>query len=282
MTIYLKQQIQDGIESYKKEQDLSQNQLSTKIGVSSATLSQIKSGNFDNIADAMWNKIANGINFHNNDWQVAQTANLRKIFSLLTFAKENSATAALAADAGQGKTQAFDEFKARNKSTVHVVKCSGYWSRCVFLHEIGKAMGLDLTGTYTSESVEAITKHLSKQQKPLLIFDEVDKLTDNNLYFIIDFYNRLDGKCGIYLSGTPYLQQRLELGVRRNKKGYREIYSRIGRKFASLNPITRDDVTAICANNGIDSSHAAPIFSGCDGDLRRVKRSIEAIKAKAN
>lgn len=43
----------------------------------------------------------------------------------------------------------------------------------------------------------------------------------------------------------------MENGLRYNKKGYKEINSRIGRRFFDLTATTRNDIFAICRANGL-------------------------------
>lgn len=49
---------------------------------------------------------------------------------------------------------------------------------------------------------------------------------------------------------TDYIKRRVDNGLRYNKKDYKEINSRIGRKFFDLNATSRNDVYAICQANG--------------------------------
>jgi hypothetical protein len=75
------------------------------------------------------------------------------------------------------------------------------------------------------------------------------------------------------------LEKRVKRDVRLNKKGYKEIYSRIGRRFISLEPASRTEIEAICRLNGIEDATAIrDIITEAEGDLRRVKRKVYALK----
>jgi hypothetical protein len=116
-------------------------------------------------------------------------------------------------------------------------------------------------------------------ESPLLILDEADKLSDQVLYFFITLYNQLEDHCGIVLIATDHLQKRINRGLKLNRKGYKEIYSRIGRKFVELHGVGSTDVAQICMANGInDTKQIKEIYNDCEGDLRRVKRKIHAFK----
>lgn len=140
-----------------------------------------------------------------------------------------------------------------------------------------KCMGVSVSGTTVSEMMDDIVDTLKRKDAPLIILDEADKLTDQVLYFFISLYNQLEGHCGIILTATSFLQKRIERGVRLNRKGYAEIYSRIGRKFVKLPVLNSEDIAAVCVANGLnDTKGINRIINESEGDLRRVKRSVWA------
>ena len=76
--------------------------------------------------------------------------------------------------------------------------------------------------------------------------------------------------------------ERISNGLRYQKPGYKEFYSRIGRKFYELEPTDVNDVFAICSANGVtdrkDIDKVIKEASTCDFDLRRVRKSIHKVK----
>jgi hypothetical protein len=74
-------------------------------------------------------------------------------------------------------------------------------------------------------------------------------------------------------------------GLRYNKLNYKEIFSRIGRKFYEVENNDAQDVYAICIANGVtDKAGIDRVIkeaATCDFDLRRVKKAIHVIKVKA-
>ena len=181
--------------------------------------------------------------------------------------------------AGCGKTEAIKTYTAANRNVYHLC-CSEYWNRKHFLTELLRSLGIEATGTVTEMMFDAI-QALKKKDAPLVILDEADKLSDQVLYFFISIYNQLEDHCGILLCATDYLEKRIKRGVRNSRKGYREIYSRVGRKFIGLPLANTKDVMAICNANGVtDRSDIARIAEEADGDLRRVKRLVWSIKTQ--
>lgn len=80
------------------------------------------------------------------------------------------------------------------------------------------------------------------------------------------------------MTATSNLKARIEKGLRLNRKGYAEIYSRIGRKFVELPLPNSEDVAAVCVANGVSDTKAInKVIDESDGDLRRVKRSVWAM-----
>ena len=121
---------------------------------------------------------------------------------------------------------------------------------------------------------EAI-RQLKRREGVLIVLDEADKLSDQVLHFFITIYNKLEDTVGIVLCATQYLKKRIERGVVNNRKGYKEIYSRIGRKFIPMPVVNRGDIKAVCTANGLeDRREIERIIDDADNDLRRVKRLV--------
>lgn len=271
-----KQQIADQLRAYC-EQKGSQNKAANSLnGVSSATISKVLSGQWDTIADEMWRTISAQTGAKSEGWQVVST----RAYDVMTFTLDNAQTDALVlavtGEAGSGKTEAIKNYTAGHANAYHLV-CSEYWNRRTFMGKLLKCMGVGVSGTTVSEMMDDIVDTLKRKDAPLIVLDEADKLTDQVLYFFISLYNQLEGHCGIILTATTFLKKRIERGVRLNRKGYAEIYSRIGRKFVALPLLNSEDIAAVCVANGVsDAKSINSIIDEAEGDLRRVKRSVWA------
>lgn len=271
-----KQQIADQLRAYC-EQKGSQNKAANSLnGVSSATISKVLSGQWETIADEMWRTISAQTGAKSEGWQVVNT----RAYDVMTFTLDNAQTDALVlavtGEAGSGKTEAIKNYTAGHANAYHLV-CSEYWNRRTFMGKLLKCMGVGVSGTTVSEMMDDIVDTLKRKDAPLIVLDEADKLTDQVLYFFISLYNQLEGHCGIILTATSFLKKRIERGVRLNRKGYAEIYSRIGRKFVALPLLNSEDIAAVCVANGVsDAKSINSIIDEAEGDLRRVKRSVWA------
>ena len=258
---------------YGKKDKTSASKVAVKAGVSSATISHITQGKWDGIADEMWRKIKVKLRI-NFDWKTADTANVNYIKKKLDYAKENGKSIGFAHDAGTGKSHTFRMYENNIKNVIYL-ECMRYWTPRSYTKAFALACGLDDAGN-TVENIENIVNHIAELDKPLIIIDQMDKLKDGSMSLFVDLYNHFDENCGFVLSGVPALSKMIKAGVKNDKFGCREIWSRIGRKFLSLKPLTLKDVTAICnANDYYDEENIQTIFNTCDGDLRNVKKDVQ-------
>lgn len=278
MELLKKQNICNSLRAYCDRYE-SQNRAANSLkGVSSATISQMLNNNWELIKDEMWRNVASQIGYKDERWEAVETANFKRMQALLADVKDNSLVMAITGDAGTGKTFAAKHF-AENKKQTYLLCCNEYWNRKLFLAELLTAMGRDYNGYTVGEMMHEAVRALKTQENPLIILDEADKLSDQVLYFFITLYNQLDGECGIVMTATNHLEKRLKRGIKLNKKGYTEIWSRLGRKCIELKGVSAADITAICDANGIaEARKVDAIIEDSESDLRRVKRKIHAVK----
>jgi len=275
-----KDQIIEKVRDYVTRFD-SQNKAANSLkGVSAATISQMLNGNWELIKDDMWRNVASQVGFTETEWVSVETRDFKVLTKLMIDAQMNSNVYAITGHAGTGKTFTIRQFAANNRR-VHLLQCAEYWNKKMFMQELLAAMGRDYAGATIGEMMSEIVSELKRQKNPLIILDEADKLTDQVLYFFITLYNQLEDQAGIVLCATNYLEKRIKRGVKLNKKGYNEIYSRIGRKCIELKGLSAADISAICQANGITvHNDIQDVIQDCESDLRRVKRSIHALKNK--
>lgn len=260
----------------------SQNKAAASLkGVSASTVSQILAGNTTLVSDEMWRNIASQVGYRDESWEPVETRDFKLLTRFLTDAKENSLVMAVTGNAGSGKSFTARHFTDSNRQ-VYILCGADFWNRKMFLQELLTAMGRDYTGYAVGEMMAEVVRNLKVTEKPLIILDEADKLTDQVLYFFITLYNQLEDECGIMLMATNHLEKRLRKGLRLNKKGYNEIWSRIGRKCIELKGVGAADIVAVCEANGVTSkTDIEKIINDSDSDLRRVRRKIHGVK-KAN
>lgn len=257
----------------------SQNKAAASLEVASSTVGSILKGNYEIISDEMWRSIGAKVrpSALPAGWQIVETTAFSELQAVLADAQRYGNVRWVTGDAGCGKTTAAHYYAAEHRE-VFTVLCDEDMRKSDFVREIAREVGLKTTGMRLREMLEGTTDYLRQLDCPLLIFDEGDKLNDNVFHYFINIYNRLEGACGIVFLSTGYIERRLERGVAAGKKGYAEIYSRIGRKYYILEPTAPADVIAVCNANGLcgQKEVSAVIKESVDSDydLRVVRREI--------
>lgn len=282
MTDHQKKEIQMLLKHYVEQFPSQAKAAASFKNVSEATIINVRTGKWESISDDMWRNIGKQVGFSNKGtWKMVETVDFKTLVRYFDDAREYSNVFAITAITGSGKTFT-SEWYERNRANVYVVGCAEYFNRKVFLQKLMERMGKDNTGYNVSEMMDWVVETLMKQECPLIILDEVDKLPDPVLYFFITLYNKLHGKCGIAMLATDFLAKRIMRGRRMNKKGYQEIFSRIGRRFISLRGSDVKEVEAICQMNGLDDKQTiTEIFNDYEGDLRRVARGVHKSRVRS-
>ena len=247
------------------------------VGVSPATVTQIVTGKWELINEKMWRSVAAQIGVKQTRWNIVETRNYRALSDIFSDAQENALVLAVCGEAGTGKSLTAAHYGAENPN-VYVLACSEYWNRKTFLRELLRVMGKNPAGDTVGDMVDDVVMALKRRENPLIILDEADKLSDQVMFFFITFYNKLEDYCGIVLMATDYLEKKVRRGLRLNKKGYKEIYSRIGRRFVAMPGLSATDISDVCRANGVEGlREIETVKKDCEGDLRRVKRKCHAL-----
>lgn len=260
----------------------SQNRASESLnGVSAATVSQICHSRYASISDDMFVRIAAQIGCNLECWTLTESTPFARITFAMTDAQAYKNTTWIVGDAGCGKTTAALEYRRTHRNVFYLL-CSEDMKKSDFVREIARQVGAPTDGTNLRDTLDYAISLIAFLNAPLLIFDEGDKLTDSVFSYFISIYNRLEGKSGIVFLSTNFIKRRIENGLRYNKKGYKEINSRIGRKFFDVSMATEHDVYAICRANGLtDPAEIRRVQREAaqgEYDLRRVKRLVHACK----
>lgn len=277
----MKEQVRSALIAYRSNYPTLNRAAESLQGVSSATVSQLCNGKYELISDEMFVRIATQIGFAFDSWNLHEGKTFKEITFTLSDAQAYKNVTWIVGDAGCGKTTAAIEYRRTHRNVFYIL-CSEDMRRSDFVREIAKQVGAPTDTTNLRDMLENAISMISFLGNPLLVFDEGDKLTDSVFNYFISIYNRLEGHSGIVFLSTDYIKRRMEAGLRYNKKGYKEINSRIGRRFFDVSPTEENDIYAICqANNLTDRSDIEEVLKDAkrsDNDLRRVKRCIHRQK----
>lgn len=264
----------------------SQNKAAGSLeGISAGTLSSMINGNWSRISDAMWTKVAEQVKPTGSNsatgWTIVETGAYQEISYAMQDAQEYMNVTWIVGEAGCGKTTTGRLYAEEHKEAFYIL-CSEDMLKGEFVRTIARKLGIRSEGYTVRELWQEIIDSIIQMESPLIIFDEADKLPESVFQYFISMYNNLEDRCGVVFLSTDYIKRRISNGLRYGRKGYKEIFSRIGRKYFDLEPTSAQDVYAICTANGITSREDIDKIikegDGYDFDLRRVKKSVHRMK----
>lgn len=241
--------IKQALNLFSKKKGMSKNELANKLGVSSATLSNIENERWEKLKDEMLLKIWNEVK--GSDWQLIETYNFQRIVESCSHSRENHRMIGVIGQTGAGKSTALKEYYLSNEQTYYVV-CQKSTTSRVFFKQLLREMGVLFTGTLY-EMIERISDELNKQAQPLILIDEAGKLSQTVLEHIHDLRNKTEHTTGIVMAGVEYFKNNLENAVRKNKEGMPEFYDRIA-AWIELTTPKKNEIRLICEVNGITNA----------------------------
>lgn len=244
--------------------------------VSAATVSNIIGGKWNLIGEKMWQRLEAQLVRHEG-WQIFSTTAYRDMSLYLGIAQEESRVIWVAAPAGIGKSTAAGSYAALHRNVFRMT-CSSDMGKTDFVHELAALVGVRSGGLSVRGAFSEILRHLVTLDRPLLVFDEADKLSDRVMLYFISIYNALEDRCGIVFLSTDAIRNRIRNGVLKGKAGYDELESRICRSYVDLTQVSAGEVEQICLVNGLQSREGIARVKAEAGkhhnDLRRVKACI--------
>lgn len=281
----LKDQIREQLIQYRDRFPSNEVCANTLKQVSASTIRNILSRNFKNISDAMWRSIRAQIGGSGKtDWVLVNTTAVEDLKFIMKETQEEQGFTWAVSPAGSGKTVAASLYAEERKNVFHV-QCDADMSKSEFAIELARAVGLRVnTQKKARRVIMEVCDYLAELEDPLLIFDEGDKLKDAIICYFITIYNKLSEVAGVLFLSTDYMERRMENGLRYNKPGYQELWSRLGRKFYRVDNNTTNDVQYICIENGLTADKDLQtvkndaIAAGLD--LRRVRKKVVAVRKK--
>lgn len=280
----LKDQIREQLIQYRDRFPSNEVCANTLKQVSASTIRNILSRNFKNISDAMWRSIRAQIGSGKTDWVLVSTTAVEDLKFIMKDTQEEQGFTWAVSPAGSGKTVAATLYAAERKNVFHV-QCDADMSKSEFAIELARAVGLRVnTQKKARRLIMEVCEYLAELEDPLLIFDEGDKLKDAIICYFITIYNKLSEVAGVLFLSTDYMERRMENGLRYNKPGYQELWSRLGRKFYQVDNNTTNDVQYICIENGLTADKDLQTIKNdaiaAGLDLRRVRKKVVAVRKK--
>ncbi len=275
--------IRENLRAYVAKYPSQNKAVGSLKNVSVGTVSNIVNGKYENISDEMFRNIAAQVGSRSREtgWQIVETSAYQEIRYALDDAQHWRNVTWIVGEAGCGKTTTARLYTEENREVFYIL-CSEDMKKGDFVREIAHKVGIKTDGHNIREIWSLILDDVIQMEAPLLIFDEADKLTEPVFHYFISLYNKLEDKSGVIFMSTDYIKKRIERGLRYQKPGYKEFFSRMGRKYFELEETSPADVYSICVANGVqDKKKIDEVIrdaESCDFDLRRVKKAIHRAK----
>lgn len=231
-------------------------EIARKCHISPTAMSQFLSGKYGAKEDSLSERIAQALGFVERDWKVVESVkSYRQIEDKFKEAKEEHVWIGISSRAGIGKTESLRHlYLSSPDDSVEFLQARTWTARQFLLALVERTCGVPKKTGYLrmDKMIDLIVTYFnSKQNKPVLIIDEADKLRPAALGTLIPIYNGTEERLGAIISGTENLEKEIKRGARLGKKGYDEIDSRLGREFVRLLGATKKDVKEICHANGV-------------------------------
>jgi DNA transposition AAA+ family ATPase len=224
----------------------------TLKNVGTTTLRNALNPEFINISDAMWRSIRSQIGGSKLEWVYVNTTAVEDLRFIMRETQQEQGFTWAISPAGSGKTVAATLYAKESKNVFHI-QCDADMSKSDFAIDLARAVGLRVnTQKKARRLIMEVCEYLAELEDPLLIFDEGDKLRDVIIAYFITIYNRIHKVAGVIFLSTNYMEKRMEDGLRYNRAGYQELWSRLGRKFYVVDSNTTNDVQHICIENGLE------------------------------
>ena len=267
-----KNSIKEQVALQMNQKGLSQNRFAKLLGISSAQLSNILTGNWDKISDGMWNSVRSKLGGDSKQgWLILTTQNFASVEAVCDDAKDNQRMLGIIGPTGLGKTKALQSYAQSNPNTGYVL-CDFLMTQKSLMVAVAKAFGLDSNGT-KQVLMNRVCERMNKMDKPLLILDDLGKVNDRIYRIIQLFYDRTEGNAGIVVAGVQSLRNYLEKCAHRDKVGFRELLSRI-EYWQELRGPARSEVKGLCNMYGIEDGDVVRFITRVSDNFRILRSLI--------
>ena len=256
------------------------------LGISSAQLSRIKSGDIENVlAPGKWINIARKLDVQlNNSFQLkpAQTDVFKFINGQLESCQVSNLSGMLCDAADIGKTYAARYYARSHKFAIYI-DCSQTKSKQKLIRTMAKELGLSNNGRYV-DVYEDLVFYLKSIPNPLVILDEAGDLDYSAFLELKALWNATEYACGWYMMGADGLKAKIERNLNLKTVGYTELFSRYGSRYQKVIPegkdaaddFVRQQIAAIAKMNG--ANNIQEIYAKSGGSLRRIYHEIQKMK----
>jgi len=270
ITPQFKQKVREAILAHRENYGGSDSDYAKTLGIKPSIYSRLKKGETERIiSDTIWISMGRelDVQLNENSWKVARTSVYTQIEGSLKFCQQYGKSMILADDCGIGKTFCSRHIVKQLKNAFFV-DCSQGKTKQQFIRMLAKTVGVDNKGRYID--VKANLKYyINLLTQPIIVLDEAGDLDYNAFLELKELWNGTN--CAWYMMGADGLRSKIKRGIRNEKVGYAEIFSRFSDEFIKLVPtgseqkkeFYRDLIGAVATANGVKETKTRTLIRQC-------------------
>lgn len=266
MTQDQKRQVREALLRYT-DQQTNQNEAAKQLrGISSATLSLVRSSNWQAVSDSMWQLIARQVGFYGGDWHAADTSAHLLLRILMGDAQRHHVGHYVCMPSGLGKTYTASWYMRQHDEVYYIAGNSGLNRRGII------AQLMQQTGqeehALTKVMLLQLSAYFAERENTLLVVDDAHLLPDRALTVISRIAAAMGTHAGLLIMGNTMLHNRIVEGARLGIAGFETLYGLCRKKAVVLQQLQANDVELVCCANGItDAGVIQYITASCGSNL---------------
>lgn len=263
----------------------SQKKLSKRIGISDATLSNLRKGKWESIGPGIWNKCISffksigAVKTESEDvWRYFDyTPEAETIADVIKNAHRYQRRAAIDGPTGKGKTETIKHLVNQDKTNeiIHIIGRRSMNPK-TFCVNIAEQLGLSQISSNRYQLEEDIAERIFSMGKPCIVFDELENLSLTCYSSIKTIVDLTDGECGIVMVGID-LWKMVHANAVKGKDAFRQIQRRFPVQSYEFLPegIDADVMKRILTDCGIKNKYAHEWFEENVFDYDALKNTVK-------
>jgi hypothetical protein len=205
------------------------NKLGQKIGISNATVANMKNGKWEQISDTLWNKAAAffGVKVESDGWGEFSFPETEIIQDVVKHSQKHCERVAIDGPTGKSKTYTIKGIVAKDRTgeMFHII-CRKSMNPKTFCAEIARQVSQSIEHTNRYDMENQIAQRLLGMDRPVIIFDEMENLSLTCYSTIKGIIDLTDGHASIVLVGIDICEI-----IERNANKGRDAFKQLRRRF---------------------------------------------------
>ena len=296
LTLDFKKKIATALVEARNNYGGSEAHFASTKGLSAAQYSRLKNGQIDQLlSPTAWIALARqlDVTLSKRTHKIVRTEVYNEIEESIKFCQEFHKSIILVDETGIGKTACAKHICSKLKNAFYI-DCSQAKSRIQFMKLLARTLGIETAlksrGNRYIDIKENVKYTLANiLQNPIIILDEAGDLDYASFLDIKELWNASEDACGWFMMGADGLRNKIETGMKYNRVGFAELFSRFSDEYISIIPTVEEDRKAfynqmildIVKANG-DVAKAAQYARACVSKGKSLRHLDTLLKLDAN